>query len=241
LSTYCEAIGLLSPHAEAIPSLSEINSWLCRVGWEAIYYSGFVPATEYADLQARKIFPIARHIRKSAHFSHSAAPDFLHDLFGHLPMLFEEQYSNLIQVWAYKRMHTASEPEDVALAVAQDALIAAMEQTARDSSLVAGLTKALENAQAAACKAASRAGRLERFYTWAMEYGMMTTGWGGRKIMGAAILSSLGETQRVIGGQVRFLKMQSDTLNRPVNYTVYQDEVFETSSFPELVTILDAI
>lgn len=239
--SYCDAVKILSPREGTIPSLSEINSWLQRVNWKAIYYSGFVPATEYASLQARRIFPIARHIRKLVHFSHSSAPDFIHDVFGHLPMLFEKQYGSLINDWAHERAHAASVTDDIEVAAAQNTLISATDQVVRDEAAIAELTIVLKHAQARACNAASRAGRLERFYTWALEYGLIGDGRANLKIVGAAILSSLGETDRVTTGQVRFSRFQSNVLDKPVNYTVYQDEMFEAPSFAKLHSILKAI
>ena len=241
LPAYSEGISLLAPTPEKIPSLSEINSWLEKINWRAAYHSGFVPAHEYATLQARRIFPIARHIRRLRDFSHSAAPDFIHDVFGHLPMLFEPDYGNLIEAWAIKRAAVAGLAEDSDVSKVQDQLIAAMEQSERDEALIHTLTKTLERAQAAACKAGSRAGRLERFYTWAIEFGLMSRGASDLKIMGAAVLSSFGEMTRVTEGQVRFSDFQLGTLDRPVNYTIYQDEMFKVSSFQKYAEILDRI
>lgn len=240
-SAYCEGIALLAPSAERIPSLCEINRWLAAIGWQADYHSGFVRASEYAQLQARRIFPIARHIRRHRDFLHSAAPDFIHDLFGHLPMLFEEDYRDLIGAWAAKRAHVDSSPEDTAVARVQDELIAANESTERDGAAIRRLTEELRRAQQAACLRASNAGRLERFYTWCMEFGLLQQRAVGPQIIGGAVLSSYGEMTRAINGQVRFSMFQASTLDRAVNYTVYQDEMFMASSFEEYHELLERI
>lgn len=238
---YCEAIALLAPNPESIPNLAEINRWLAAVDWRASYYSGFVPAREYARLQARRIFPIARSIRRQCAFLHSAAPDFIHDVFGHLPMLFEEEYGNLIESWAARRAAVDSIPEDAAVAQAQDALIAARESTVRDVSVLQELTEKLERAQRTACSRSSRAGRLERFYTWCMEFGLLCQDPKTLHIIGGAVLSSHGEMTRVINGQVRFSMLQADAVDRAVNYTVYQEEMFMASSLQQFRELLEQI
>jgi phenylalanine-4-hydroxylase len=238
---YREAVAALAPNVNSIPSLMEINRWLAAVGWRAAYHSGFVRATEYAQLQAQRIFPIARGIRRQRDFLHSAAPDFVHDLFGHLPMLFEQDYRDLIEAWAARRARVESTAEDTALALAQDELIAANECTERDDAAIVRLTDNLQWAQQLACKRASHAGRLERFYTWCMEFGLLQQGPAGLQIIGGAVLSSHGEMTRAISGQVRFSMFEASTLDRAVNYTVYQEEMFMSSSFQQYRDLLECI
>jgi phenylalanine-4-hydroxylase len=238
---YCDGVSSLAPSTARIPSLKEINGWLGTINWQAVYHPGFVPALEYARLQATRTFPIARHIRKRRDFMHSPAPDFIHDVFGHLPMLFESNYEELIQAWAIKRAQAEATPEDRAVSAAQNQLIVHMEQLDRDPQITQALTSALENAQAAASEAPSLAGRLENFYTWCMEYGMVDSCRGHPKVVGGAILSSLGETRRVVNGQVTMSRFQRSTLNRPVNYAVYQDEMYSVSDFRQFHEVLDEI
>ncbi len=89
---YLSGLDRLKISATRIPSLSDINQMLSEIGWTAVYVDGMIDDHLYHEMQSSPYFPVARRLRSLRDIDHSAAPDFIHDVIGHLPMLFEVEY-----------------------------------------------------------------------------------------------------------------------------------------------------
>src|SRR5690606_20302081 len=103
--TYIEGMKLLGLPRTHIPRLEEINDRLAPTGWRTVCVDGYVPSSAYAGLMARKIFPVSRQIRRREHIDFAPAPDMVHDILGHLAMLYlprhREFLRQLSEVMAY--------------------------------------------------------------------------------------------------------------------------------------------
>lgn len=86
----------------SIPDINVINKKLSLIGWQAVYVNGFVPAGIYASMLANQIFPVSASLRSLKYFYYTAAPDLAHDILGHLPMLFVQEFRELLKKWAIK-------------------------------------------------------------------------------------------------------------------------------------------
>jgi phenylalanine-4-hydroxylase len=74
---------------------------------------GLIPELPFFRLLANRKFPVTDWIRKPAEFDYVVEPDVFHDLFGHVPMLFDPifaDYASGAMAKAVSR-HTRSVPE----------------------------------------------------------------------------------------------------------------------------------
>ena len=81
-----------------IPALSEISNILkTATSWEVVAVDGLIPGEEFFDLLANKKFPSTTYIRSDSELGMSKTPDIFHELFGHVPMLMNQQHSHYMQ------------------------------------------------------------------------------------------------------------------------------------------------
>jgi phenylalanine-4-hydroxylase len=235
---YLSGLRCLDISTSRIPSLSEINAMLASIGWSAAYVDGMVNDRLYQEMQASKVFPVARHIRQKRDLYHSAAPDFIHDVIGHLPMLFSPQYQSLLNEWARRALTARPDANDVQVGKALAALIEEKEKKSPDLEVIAERTAFLQQLHLETSASPSRAARFARFYAWAIEFGVTLDKAGSIKINGSAALSSPGEFERMISGTVRLQPFVSCAITSPVNYSVVQDTMFVAKDFSEYQEVL---
>jgi phenylalanine-4-hydroxylase len=81
-----------------IPRFEEINERLKpATGWEIVAVPGLIPERPFFDLLANRRFPVTDWIRKPEEFEYIVEPDVFHDLFGHVPMLFNPVLADYVQ------------------------------------------------------------------------------------------------------------------------------------------------
>ena len=81
-----------------IPRLDEINARLRPVtGWELVAVPGLIPERPFFELLASRRFPVTDWIRKPQEFDYIVEPDVFHDLFGHVPLLFNPTFADYVQ------------------------------------------------------------------------------------------------------------------------------------------------
>ena len=224
-----------------IPTIEELNMHISQYDWQAVYVVGMVSDRLYREMLASRIFPIARQIRNRRDIEHSAAPDFLHDVFGHLPMFASASYRSLIQAWAQRALMFEDDGCDIGMATAQAALIEALEAVPRCNELVIARRRALRDAQINSPECISRSARANRFYAWIIEYGITTDACRRTRITGAALLSSPKEWDRLKQNKVNISRFSLCTLNQPVDYTVTQENLYSTDMSDNLYSLIDAL
>jgi phenylalanine-4-hydroxylase len=238
---YREAFAQIVAWRDAIPDPDQLNAWLAPTGWRCAIVDGYVPVSAYQKLQSERIFPISWSVRKPRDIDHAPSPDFVHDVLGHLPMLFDEQYAALVQEWAERGLDADASPADRAAARAFGELLAAYERPVVDADEIASRTDWLLATQAAAVAGRSRHFLFESFYTWAIEMGFVRSADQSLTLIGAAALSSPGEMTRLLGGSVAMEPFADGAVGRAVNYTRYQDVVFVVDDFDDYVRALRRI
>lgn len=81
-----------------IPRFEEINERLARAtGWEIVTVPGLIPEVPFFTLLANRKFPVTDWIRTPAEFDYIVEPDVFHDLFGHVPLLFNPVFADYVQ------------------------------------------------------------------------------------------------------------------------------------------------
>ena len=83
---------------DRIPRFEEINERLKpATGWEIVAVPGLIPERPFFDLLANRRFPVTDWIRKPEEFEYIVEPDVFHDLFGHVPLLFNPVFADYVQ------------------------------------------------------------------------------------------------------------------------------------------------
>ena len=83
-----------------IPRFEEINERLYRATrWEIVAVPGQIPEVPFFTLLANRQFPVTDWIRTPEEFDYIVEPDIFHDLFGHVPLLFNPVMADFIQAY----------------------------------------------------------------------------------------------------------------------------------------------
>ena len=84
--------------SDYIPRLEDINQRLRQAtDWEIVTVPGLIPEVPFFTLLANRKFPVTDWIRKPEEFDYIVEPDVFHDLFGHVPLLFNPIFANHMQ------------------------------------------------------------------------------------------------------------------------------------------------
>ena len=83
---------------DRIPRFEEVNERLHRAtGWEIVTVPGLIPEVPFFTLLANRKFPVTDWIRTPQEFDYIVEPDVFHDLFGHVPLLFNPVFADHMQ------------------------------------------------------------------------------------------------------------------------------------------------
>jgi phenylalanine-4-hydroxylase len=83
-----------------IPRFSDINQRLQKAtGWQIVAVPGLIPEVPFFTLLANKKFPVTDWLRTEKEFDYIVEPDVFHDLFGHVPLLFNTSYAQHMQAY----------------------------------------------------------------------------------------------------------------------------------------------
>jgi len=86
---------VLSP--EFLPKFEDINTWFeTKTDWQIECVPGLIPVDEFFELLAEKKFPSSTWLRSLEKLDYLEEPDMFHDIFGHVPLLSQPEYSEFI-------------------------------------------------------------------------------------------------------------------------------------------------
>ena len=98
-NAFIEALPSLGVH-DRIPRFEEINARLGpATGWEVVAVPGLIPEVPFFTLLANRKFPVTDWIRTPAEIDYVVEPDVFHDLFGHVPLLFNPVFAEHMQAY----------------------------------------------------------------------------------------------------------------------------------------------
>lgn len=99
----CDAFMASLPYLgarERIPRFRDINERLQpATGWQIVAVPGLIPEVPFFTLLANRRFPVTDWIRTPAEFDYIVEPDVFHDLFGHVPLLFDPVFADHMQAY----------------------------------------------------------------------------------------------------------------------------------------------
>ena len=82
------------PHFDAIS-----DKLMPATGWQIVGVPGLIPEEAFFALLAERKFPVTDWIRKPEEFDYVVEPDVFHDLFGHVPLLFDPTFADYMQAY----------------------------------------------------------------------------------------------------------------------------------------------
>ena len=85
---------------DLIPRFDEISARLMKAtGWQVVGVPGLIPEEAFFALLAARKFPVTDWIRQPDEFDYVVEPDIFHDLFGHVPLLFNPVFADYMQAY----------------------------------------------------------------------------------------------------------------------------------------------
>lgn len=85
---------------DRIPRFEHINERLQKAtGWQLVGVPGLIPEVPFFSLLAKRQFPVTDWIRTPEEFAYIVEPDVFHDLFGHVPLLFDPVFADHMQAY----------------------------------------------------------------------------------------------------------------------------------------------
>ena len=85
---------------DQIPQFDAISERLMKAtGWQVVGVPGLIPEEAFFGLLAARKFPVTDWIRKPEEFDYVVEPDVFHDLFGHVPLLFNPVFADYMQAY----------------------------------------------------------------------------------------------------------------------------------------------
>jgi phenylalanine-4-hydroxylase len=86
--------------SSSIPRFEDVNARLtAATGWQLVGVPGLIPEVPFFTLLSERKFPVTYWMRTPQEFDYIVEPDLFHDLFGHVPLLFDESYADHIQAY----------------------------------------------------------------------------------------------------------------------------------------------
>jgi phenylalanine-4-hydroxylase len=83
-----------------IPRFHDVNQRLeAATGWQIVAVPGLIPEVPFFTLLANKKFPVTDWLRSEEELDYIVEPDVFHDLFGHVPLLFNASYAQHMQAY----------------------------------------------------------------------------------------------------------------------------------------------
>jgi len=99
----CEEFIAAVPHLGApalIPRFDALSEVLWRATkWQVVAVPGLIPEEAFFALLAQRKFPVTGWLRKPEEFDYVVEPDVFHDLFGHVPLLFNPLFADYMQAY----------------------------------------------------------------------------------------------------------------------------------------------
>ncbi|TQV86366.1 phenylalanine 4-monooxygenase [Aliikangiella coralliicola] len=111
---FINGLDILKMTPDAVPQLSEINEKLSRLtGWTVERVPALIGFERFFELLANRKFPAATFIRRREDLDYIKEPDIFHELFGHCPLLTNQNYADFSQ--HYGKLGLAANKQDRAM------------------------------------------------------------------------------------------------------------------------------
>lgn len=227
---YLEGYDKLGFIPEHIPSEKYLTKVLSLCGWKPIFVNGYIPTKAYAGLLLNKIVPISPYVRSKEHLQYAPAPDFIHDVIGHLPMLFHHEYVEYLMEVCHCIAHIEPTLLDTKLYTAQKELADLGFNAFTDTISIQKVENEINHIEEALNANPSKLHILERLFLWTIEFGTILHN-GFPKLYGAGLMSSSLEAEFICIGKTQLLPFSYELLLQQFNFSKLQEKIFFSDSF----------
>jgi phenylalanine-4-hydroxylase len=108
---YLDALKKVQFRPDAIPNFKDLNNILGKItGWQLTVVPELVPTEKFFTLLSKKTFPATCWLRTMAEIEYIEEPDMFHDVFGHVPLLANEQYAMFMQAFGTLALQWMGQP-----------------------------------------------------------------------------------------------------------------------------------
>lgn len=233
LPEYVEGFFELDFSLDKIPSLDQINQRLSKTDWSATYINGFLHQSYYANLLVNRIVPISQHVRDIRQIDYAPLPDMIHDIIGHLPMLFSEEYCCFLSKLSLVMKNAKANDLENRLFFLYDHSAKLLEQAKPDHSEVKILQKEIQSVEEELNRNPSLFNLLGRFFMWSIEFGVMCRN-NKMQFYGAGLSSSQSESLRFCEMKTNMYPFTYQVVDTSYNFSAFQNQFFYANSFEEL-------
>ena len=234
LKDYIDGFYALKFNSDKIPTLEEINLSLQTTGWQVVYVDGYLHQNNYAELLSQKIAPISRYIRSLVHLNYAPGPDMLHDIFGHLPMLFSQDYSNFLTSLGKVMIQTSANACENQLYHLYVELANSHEELGSNHIKTKEIESEIKKIEYDINKCPSVYTLLGRFFMWTAEFGILLNHNNKFQMYGAGLLSSESESIRFCKGQIKIVPLTPEAAKIAYDFSSFQNQYFFSNSFESL-------
>jgi phenylalanine-4-hydroxylase len=222
-----------------VPRPAELNERLRVTGWRVVAVDGYIPATMYASLMAEHVFPVSSRIRRREHIDFAPEPDMVHDVLGHLPMLFCAEHREYLHALALHASRAVPNELDGAY---HEAVRRAAELKANPGSDARELVRAeaaLERVYGELQLDASEVACLRRIYIWSIEFGLFGSV-DDFIVHGAALMSAPTELSRLLNGAARLKPYSLRAAQYENSFSDPLEQYFVAEDYAQLHEVLSA-
>ncbi|MGD1845140.1 MAG: phenylalanine-4-hydroxylase [Salibacteraceae bacterium] len=99
-SEYLSCLKAMEPvlHPHDLPNLKVLNAFLAmRTGWQIEIVPGLIPVEKFFALLSQRKFCSSTWVRSRQQLDYLEEPDMFHDIFGHIPLLLNEDYRRFME------------------------------------------------------------------------------------------------------------------------------------------------
>ncbi len=234
---YLEGLKKTGIEIEQIPSIKDISNKLENFGWSAAPVSGFLPPAAFMELQSLNILPIASDMRRLKNINYTPAPDIVHEAAGHAPMLAHPEYAEYLRKYALVCKKSIISKQDLKL---YEAIRILSDLKESKSTTQLEIKTAEQNLlkRKNEITFTSEAALLGRMNWWTAEYGLFGS-INNPKILGAGLLSSIGEAKACLSDKVKKIPLSLECINYSYDITEMQPQLFVTESFQHMTDVLE--
>lgn len=223
-----------------IPTELHLNRCLAPIGWHVVFVDGYLPPKVYMGMLLGRCFPVARNLRSLDQLDLSPTPDLIHDVLGHLPMLFCNKYRTYLFGLCTLMTKAPLGPRDLEIYLMNREVSQLKSRGELKSAHVSMLERRLSQVQMESELNPSKSALLERLFLWSIEFGLFGTP-ERHRIYGAGLLSSPRELKAVCTRSTKIVKYSSDIICHGICFTGAQEQFFVASGYHELHDVLDQI
>jgi phenylalanine-4-hydroxylase len=111
-SDYLKALHAVGFHADAIPDFERTNARLAsQTGWQIKTVECLCPPEQFFAYLANKTFTATCWLRTMSELDYIEEPDMFHDVFGHVPLLTNQEYCDFFQQLGTLAVKYSTNPE----------------------------------------------------------------------------------------------------------------------------------